>query len=143
MSCKAFLAATLLLGSDQVFCFRIPTVVGLTERLGLLAHRFKLQLSFLVSDPLFQRSINSISFTAVLIGLPTGIWACGLSTGLLVDGGSLIILFFRSAGNRRCLEPFELVSDCVIGEAVGGGCCRLLGNPVVVGLLGVLRAWVD
>ena len=77
-----------------------------------------------------------------LIGLPTGI-----STGLLVDGAfigdgaALTNLFFQSLGNRRGLGPVELVSDCVIGEAVGGGCCRLLGNPVVVGLLGVLRAW--
>ena len=84
-----------------------------------------------------------------LIGLPTGIAAlldedAFAGDGVLVgDGvaGRILAVFFRSFGNRRGLVPFELVSDCVLGGTVGWGCCRLLANPVAVGLLGVLRVW--
>ena len=76
-----------------------------------------------------------------LIDLPIGISTRLLVEGAFVgDGAALTNLFFRSFGNRRGLLTVRLVSDCVIGGIVGWGCCRLLANPVVVGLLGVLRA---
>ena len=52
------------------------------------------------------------------MGFPDGSGAGGLATGLLVDGGSRMNLFFRSAGNRRGFDALELVSECEIGETV-------------------------
>ena len=90
----------------------------------------------------------------VRIGRPTGIFASledAAFVGEGVFGGEsrALLIFavgFLSFGGLRAfgvlgLVPVVMISDCAFGEMVGWGCCRLLANPVVVGLLGVLRAW--
>ena len=81
-TCEAFLAATLLLGSNQIFRFGVPPVAGSTELLGFFAHLLKLKFGLLILYSLFERPINSIPFAAVLdwssyrhLGLRTSNWA--------------------------------------------------------------------
>ena len=56
----------MLLGSNQIFRFGVPPVAGSTELLGFFAHLLELKFGLLIFYSLFERSIDSIPFAAVL-----------------------------------------------------------------------------